>query len=625
MSIDREINQRVEAYGNNPGALKKRYAASKELIDLLALQRLKSQKDAAARKIQMEMEQMPGTIKAQREQELMGQNVQDLTKRTADTMRNMAQKKQMQAVQKGMAERAKGLAGLTQNPQMAMAQQNRPQQPQRMQAGGIVALNGGGDVETKRKIQSLINRGLSDEEIKERMASQGLLPQAADKVIKMVRQQQREDMARKEPPEKMQSIDLVKDSKQLAEQGSEAGFKPTMKAPSEASRDIQKDLDDSRKALKDLGIEAPAEQDIVRVQNGQPERELKAKQFPELTDEEGNKKSATQLVTEMGTLEAPEIDTSKAADEGLALAAKYGMGPDDLKDPEEYRKQVRNDEADFFRRDEKRKAYQGMIDEREGLETIQEDPKKLRRERLKSFMLGAGGANPLQGSGIAAARTRAAQEERARGNIDKRFEMLKTLENQDMEVAKQASAAGRDALGEASAMRRVALDAVKSMRNQDVQRIAEQARLEYNANKDNVKNLLDAAVAEGTTALRLAIQEGNDLQRGMAILEDLITRKQAALSELRENIDKNLNVLKARQVVDTSNDPEEIEKAQQILDRADREFALKSQEMFRASGANELEADIRKRLGLSAPSQTRFDTRYTPSSDDGFGEMTVTN
>lgn len=616
MSIDREINQRVEAYGNNPGALKKRYAASKQLIDLLALQRLKSQKDATARQIQMEMEQMPGTIKAQREQELMGQNVQDLTKRTADTMRNMAQKKQMQAVQKGMAERAKGLAGLTQNPQMAMAQQNRPQQPQRMQAGGIVALREGlrpEDAKRKQQIRSLINQGKSDEEIRQAMAELGLLPQAADKVIKMVREQQREDTALKKPPEKMQSIDLVKDSKQLAEQGSEADFKPTIEAPSEASRDIQEDLDYVRKVLKDSGIETLAEQDIVRVQNGQPERELKAKQFPEVTDEEGKQKSATQLVTEMGVLEAPKIDTSKAADEGLALAAKYGMGPDDLKDPEEYRKQVRDDEADFFRRDDKRRAYQSMIVEREDLEAKQEDPKKLRRDRLKSFLLGAGGANPLQGSGIAAARTRAAQEERARGNIDKRFEMLKTLEDQDMEVAKQASAAGRDALREASAMRRVALDAVSRMSNQQKQVIMEQARLDYSANKDNVKNILDAAVADGTTALRLAIQEGNDLQRFAALSAQVAQAKADVLTSMEEAMQRS-SAWDVATAQSRSQKAETAEEGRQALADMKRDLALRAEQHFVDSGLTQLETTLRNKLAKGLD---------TSALDDGFGKMTV--
>ena len=229
MSIDREINQRVEAYGNNPGALKKRYAASKQLIDLLALQRLKSQKEATARQIQMEMEQMPGTIKAQREKELMGQNVQDLTKRTADTMRNMAQKKRMKAMQKGMAERAKGLAGLTGNPQMAMAQQNRPQQPQRMQAGGIVALAEGlrpEDAKRKQQIRSLINQGKSDEEIRQAMAELGLLPQAADRLIAEMREQRREDMALEPKKEEPRRGGRLAESGRVEEKAREAAPRP---------------------------------------------------------------------------------------------------------------------------------------------------------------------------------------------------------------------------------------------------------------------------------------------------------------------------------------------------------------------------------------------------------------
>lgn len=621
MAIDREINSRVQAYQGNPGALQKRYAASKELIDLLALQRLKSQKDDAARQIQMEMQQMPGTIKAQREAELMGQNVQELAKRTGDTMRSMGMKKKMAAQNKAMGKRAQGLAALTGNP---MGQQNRPQQPLRMQAGGIVGFNNGNlvgtkDAKVRRQIQSLINQGLSDEQIKAEVQKLGLLPQAADRVIKMVREQQREDMSA-EP--KTRPIDLPSSDPTLATQGSQPPPKSTMQRPTDTSEDIQRDLAESRKALKGLGI---SEKDLVRVKNGTPEPTGTPNQFPELTDAEGNKKPATQLVTEMGELQAPKIDTSKAADQGLALAAKYGMGPDQLKDPEQYRKDVRDDEADFFRRDDKRKAYQAMIDERKGLEAIQEDPDKLRQERLMARMIG--GSRGLGRAAAAGERTRASQEERARGNIDKRFEMLKELENQDMQVAQYASAAGRDALKEASAMRRVAFDAVSRMRNQDVQRIVEEARMEYNSNKDNVKNLLDAAVADGTEALRLAIQEGNDLQRGMAILEDLVARKQAALSELRENIDKSLNVQKAQNTLANSNSkPEEREKAQRILDRADREFAIKSQEMFEASGANELEADIRRRLGLSAPSQTRFNTKYTAPEDfEGWGsEVKVT-
>jgi len=41
VSIDREINSRVNAYSSNPQALQKKYSMSKDLVDLLALQKIK--------------------------------------------------------------------------------------------------------------------------------------------------------------------------------------------------------------------------------------------------------------------------------------------------------------------------------------------------------------------------------------------------------------------------------------------------------------------------------------------------------------------------------------------------------------------------------------------------------
>jgi predicted GIY-YIG superfamily endonuclease len=53
--IDQQIQQRVDAYRDNPQQLMQRYQQNQELIDLLAMQKLKSEKDAAAREIQMQM------------------------------------------------------------------------------------------------------------------------------------------------------------------------------------------------------------------------------------------------------------------------------------------------------------------------------------------------------------------------------------------------------------------------------------------------------------------------------------------------------------------------------------------------------------------------------------------
>lgn len=178
MSIDREINARVDAYGSNPQALQKKYSMSKDLVDLLALQKIKKSMDEERNSIAMMMNTNPATIKQQREQEVFGRTAQDVAQQLGGILQTAKNKKQM-------AQRRPASQGLG----ALMPQQGkRPQQPQRMQAGGIVAFNDGNDVETKRKIQELINLGYSDEQIAE------FLSRTPEELIKSVRRQQKEDM-----------------------------------------------------------------------------------------------------------------------------------------------------------------------------------------------------------------------------------------------------------------------------------------------------------------------------------------------------------------------------------------------------------------------------------------------
>ena len=73
--IEQQISNKTDAYRNNPQMLMQRYQQNQQLVDLLALQKMKSEKEAAARDIQLQMAQQPQTIAQQREQE-----VQQLTK-----------------------------------------------------------------------------------------------------------------------------------------------------------------------------------------------------------------------------------------------------------------------------------------------------------------------------------------------------------------------------------------------------------------------------------------------------------------------------------------------------------------------------------------------------------------
>jgi predicted GIY-YIG superfamily endonuclease len=155
--IDQQIQQRVDAYRDNPQQLMQRYQQNQELIDLLAMQKLKSEKDAAAREIQMQMQTTPQTIKQQREAELLGRTKDEMVQQTSGIMQER-QKRQQQNMQR-------------------TANQGLPQLPagnmQRMAGGGIVAFARGGlndvDARLRQLIEAALELGESPEALAERL------------------------------------------------------------------------------------------------------------------------------------------------------------------------------------------------------------------------------------------------------------------------------------------------------------------------------------------------------------------------------------------------------------------------------------------------------------------------
>ena len=109
----------------SPQELQKRYKVTKELVYLLALQKLKSEMDAAQRSIAMSQQQVPGTVKQQLENQVM----------------------------QGKMQEASGI--MSQMPQMAQ------KQPQMAAQGGIVGYDRGGLAQEKL--------GVSDEEIEQHL------------------------------------------------------------------------------------------------------------------------------------------------------------------------------------------------------------------------------------------------------------------------------------------------------------------------------------------------------------------------------------------------------------------------------------------------------------------------
>lgn len=156
-NMDQQVQQQADVFSNNPAALQQRYQQSQQLLDLLALQKIKSDKEAAAREMQMSMEQRPQTIAQQREAEVMGLTKDELAKQMGGIMA------QRQSAEQGNIKRA--AAGQPPGQRMAMAPppqmggvagQPAPNMA-RMAGGGIVSFAEGSLVE------------VTDEQLRDRM------------------------------------------------------------------------------------------------------------------------------------------------------------------------------------------------------------------------------------------------------------------------------------------------------------------------------------------------------------------------------------------------------------------------------------------------------------------------
>ena len=137
-SILGDIDQKADAYRNNPDALAQSYQQNQQLIDLLVLQKLKTDKEAAQRDMQAKMQTPASTIKDQRAQEVMGMTRNEVAQQVTPGLQALGQ--QMQAAQD--QPQAQGIASV---PAPNMQQVG-------MAGGGIIAFADGDLVRKKAKV-----------------------------------------------------------------------------------------------------------------------------------------------------------------------------------------------------------------------------------------------------------------------------------------------------------------------------------------------------------------------------------------------------------------------------------------------------------------------------------------
>jgi len=151
MSLERMVNDKVDAYRNNPGALQKNYQMNQDLLDLLALQKIKREKDAAAKQLQMSMQQNPQTIAEQLGKESIERTKDEVVKQVGGVaaQRQRQQQQNMQRAAAGAGQMT-GVAG-------------QPAPNMRMQSGGIVSFAQGDPVLSDDQLKRLgITREIYD-------------------------------------------------------------------------------------------------------------------------------------------------------------------------------------------------------------------------------------------------------------------------------------------------------------------------------------------------------------------------------------------------------------------------------------------------------------------------------
>ena len=183
--LDAQVEQRMDTYRGNPTQLQKRYGQSKELLDLLALQKLNKERKDTAAAMQLEQAQQPGTIAEQREAEALELIKQEqagtLGELQARTSATLGQKQKMQgkgmnriAQGAGRPPQVSGIAGLTGGqparppmppqggpqaaglPNARMMQAARGGPVRRMAGGGIVGFATGEEVEAGSAVRDRI-------------------------------------------------------------------------------------------------------------------------------------------------------------------------------------------------------------------------------------------------------------------------------------------------------------------------------------------------------------------------------------------------------------------------------------------------------------------------------------
>ena len=432
--------------------------------------------DSARAAVEAQMQTNPATIKQQREQEIFGRTAQDVAQQVGGVLQTAKNRQQM-------AQRRPAPQGLG----ALMPQQGqRPQQPQTrmMQAGGIVVFRDGnlvggrlgesariesslperpsllGDMATQEDIAELIRRGILSENFKGSLSAERAKEMLARPISQEPKTVDTPPPVEPKPPTQDQTGGIAT----IAES--------TIPTAENALvlRDQGKDNQDKKDTPKppppvDRGTTPPA---------------------PKPFDLQG-------ALDKVGDAPDPVmVDRTGLEKRGVDFTKAYGVDPASI-DPEARGVAALQKAEDYYGVKEKDTELRKGLADLAALDAAQTDPDKLRRNRLKTFLLGGAGrgSSTLAGAGAASMNLGRAQEKDIRSRAEKRMTMLKDIQNQDLEVRKLAKGEERAAIERADKIKMDGLQIISTMSNAELSARQTEANAINQSNIANYKGKIE--------------------------------------------------------------------------------------------------------------------------------------
>jgi len=582
MGIDQEIQRRMDAYRGNPQGLQQRYQMSQQLLDLLALQKLKAEKDAVARQMQSQMQQQPGTVAQQMEQEMVGRTKQEMAQQVGGVMQQQARQQQQNAARmaQAMARPQGGIAGLA--PQSA-----------RMAGGGIVPPNFT-DLIRDPETGKLIPKEAYDKKYPEpEKPFLDRLKDSAQEFAKWLNTnpleervwEARGNLSREEEEEILKRLAEKQDARMAG--GGIVAFQrggalsdeerrdrelfyarylagdPLLQRIEAVTRSRARSYTDPNRVGEGSFESAPSEiRNYLPLPAAAPEKAEPAGGMAGVDDREGppdlapgpdsgdrgrdmgglgvllpgetvesgaqpKRAQPRSVISNVRDIEAPTIPEQSSRtgeiESGIATLREQG-------DPMKQLRQLSTFTDQYMRRGDIRKAGEERARRLAELDRAQMDPEALRRERLMASLIGAAGKSTfgLTGAGAAAGAENARQQQRIaeRQRLIDQMALERETEKTDIELAKEGLAAGKVGYEQAALNRRAAEDIAMRLGADETKRIVQNARAELDALVANQQIDIEAAKDVAAQALQTLKERGDDRRALEQELGD-IQRKRA--------------------------------------------------------------------------------------------------